>query len=222
MNCLLQSLMMEKFTVLWDCDGLHANSHIPVLRAAKLQVPELDLDYHWMTTYDALYRRVLNLHGEPTASRVRALWFNANVLRQSPPHKLNLLVTRCCRSAGMDNHVVTTRPPELFESTVDWYQQYLPFIVPNIHVRELGSSLTGDQFKVQQRLALCGNFFAEDNGETTQALINSGFDHIGLFDQPWNQSYTDLNHLRCSNSLVLFTRITGQFLRFRSGLDKSV
>lgn len=214
--------MSAEFTILWDCDAIHSDTASQVIAHANDMLPDLHLRRHQLVQYDSVYHIVHAHYDEDTALQARKLWNDPDIIRQAFPIKPNIRITQWCRFLGFSNHVVTTRPPELAECTFDWYGQHLPSILPNIHIRSPGSLFTGDEFKVHRSHILHANFFVEDNGTTTQALLDSGFVHIGLYNQPWNQSFTKLNRLRFSNPYILFTRIMNQYLRFRSGLDKTV
>lgn len=137
-------------TISWDLDQILSKTEEPVKEAfdaefgTNYKIRKID---RWRAlTAWAVYDRVLS---EKEASRIEdRLWSNPDILLQAPPVEIMRRYSRSAHNLGLDQFVVTSRPPELKPSTFKWLSIHYPWIPSqNILIRR-DSRIDGDGFKV--------------------------------------------------------------------------
>lgn len=198
-------LKSEKiFKIAWDCDGVLAESHEPVLERAnqkltKLLGKNINIIKSDLIAWNALYDKVFALtNDEKLASEIRQFWHTPEILRLSPPNPAAIDVFKRCHELPQTTQcVITTRISKNRQITHEWLEQYLPIIdwAENLHIRQESNPLDGDEFKISQLGEI--NCMIEDN-PTTISLINANLPQcrITYINQPWNAD--DLDSFRAN------------------------
>lgn len=195
------------FRVAWDCDGVLAESHRPVLNEANVQLSHIlgrniELTKSDLTSWRALRQHVLDLtKSEQIASEIDNIWFDPDILRLSRPNYAALEVFNRLHQSGIEQFVVTTRLPNCRQSTLDFLNEYLPNLdwSQNLFIRDLDNPDSGNEFKRKclQKLNITHMF--EDSPDTiTYLMANLPECRFTYFTQPWNSSdqHPDRDKLR--------------------------
>lgn len=190
----------ETFRLGFDCDGVIAASHIPVLKKVRERF-NFDIRYEDLNHFNALGDIITDKIGEKYSQPAQAIWFDSETIRQSPPYRGTLLVMNICRSAKLaDIRVITTRRPDAQESTLDWFQEHLSWVAREnrLDIRDDQSTISGEEFKVKKIKDNRINLFFEDHESNARKIIESGCP-VGLVSRPWNKKEIDLDQYRISN-----------------------
>lgn len=187
------------FQIAWDCDGVLAESHEPVLkivnqRLSQILNKKINLIKSDLDNIDTLFEKALALTGdEKIAADIRECWHTPEILRLSPPNPATLEVfKRCQKLPNTAQRVVTTRHSQNGKVTREWLEQYLPDVdwQQNLYIRQGSDLLNGEEYKIIQLAHI--NCMLEDNPITVtnihQRLPQC---HVIYLNQPWNSRDLD-------------------------------
>ena len=189
----------------WDLDGVVILSSVAVAEAASnlLNTPIVPSD---IISDDYLFHFGRESTGsEDMGSRAHALWFDTDVLRTSPPNPAALKVIKICHSLGISQVAVTSRRPYLYESTLSWLDEQLPFIdwKQSLHLRSPHQYENGDFFKARKNRELNVFHHSDDMPNTLRHVLENVTSCRGqLVNQPWNTADHSLDQLRVNPSDV--------------------
>lgn len=190
------------FRVAWDCDGVLAESHQPVLNEANSQLSlilgrKIELTKSDLTSWCALYQCALRLtQNEQFALKINDIWFDPDILRLSRPNHAALKVFNRLYQLGIEQYVITTRAPYCRKSTFDFLSENLPNIdwFRKLFIRDSDSSDSGDEFKANCLSQLDVSCMVEDNSDTvTHLMAQLPNCRLIYLNQPWNSSDHDPN-----------------------------
>lgn len=187
------------FRIAWDCDGVLAESHIPLLEAANKKISqylnrEVKILKSDLIEHNELTRKTLALTGDQDfANEVTKFWHTPSILRISPPNPATIEVfNRCQKLSDTTQCVITTRQFQNEDVTREWLEQYLPTHdwKQNLYIRKESDSMNGEEFKILRLENI--NCMIEDN-PITITNINRDRPHCQTIyiNQPWNQLDSD-------------------------------
>lgn len=208
------------FTVAWDCDGVLADSYIPVLAAANKKISqflntEINILKTDLTSQDELSDKVLALTGDENfAAEIKQLWHTPEILRISPPNPATIEVfNRCQKLSDTTQCVITTRRFQNGQITKEWLEQYLPNHdwQNNLYIRKESDLIDGEEFKILHLRQI--NCMVEDNSTTIINIHHQLPDcHTIYINQPWNSPDQDLHRSQSridfDNPDAIYKRIT--------------
>jgi hypothetical protein len=196
------------FKIGWDLDGVTVDSWKPVMQAANSKLSLLlgkpiNITKQEITSWDAISRIVIGLTSDPIlAKQLEANWFDPQILRQAEPNLAMLdVIQRCQELPDTEQFAITTRPPACAPVTIEWLDYYIPGIdwSTRLHIRQEGSSLGSEAFKIGDIMETGINFMSEDHTPTVIRMmtdINHPLFDFNYVTQPWNESDTDNNRGR--------------------------
>ncbi|MFA5025978.1 MAG: hypothetical protein WC503_05725 [Candidatus Shapirobacteria bacterium] len=183
------------FQIAWDCDGVLAESHGPVLKAANKKLSQIlgkkiELTKSNLNTFDALSEKTYELtKSEKISTEIKEFWHTPEILRISPPNPATIEVFKRCQSLPNTSQcVITTRRFQNRQITREWLEQYLPSInwQQNLFIRQESDSMNGEEFKIIHLKKI--NCMIEDN---TVTVTNINRDrpkcNVIYINQPWNK-----------------------------------
>ncbi len=167
------------FKVAKDCDGVIADSLVPLCQEVnkRLRQKGLDFSYHPkdFTRANFLYEDIVGrTRDRQLAGDLDNLWYDSEVLRAALPCRGAVLVANVTRALGGDQYVITTRPAHLRNSTIDWFWEYLPFLATTsdrLRIRDPNDSRDGDQYKLDNLASLRALVYFEDRPSTMRYLL---------------------------------------------------
>jgi hypothetical protein len=207
------------FQIAWDCDGVLAESHGPVLKEANKKLSqflnkEINLIKSDLKGNDALSEKALILTGdEKFAGEIKQLWHTPEILRVSPPNPTAVEVfKRCQKLSNTTQCVITTRRFPNGQITKEWLEQYLPDVdwQKNLYIRQESDSINGEEFKIFHLERI--NCMIEDNPITVTNIHHQRPScQVIYLNQPWNaedqDSYRSQFRLDANDTEAIFKRI---------------
>lgn len=160
-NLLIESLTMTKerlatpeefftkYPLSFDHDGVIANTRGHVVKKVNKElgtnyvVADID-DWFWA-------RNALVEHGWDDDSATEfnnKQWFDKDSLFEVPPTEGAVEFLKWLYDRDLDYHVITSREPQLRESTLGWYQTHAPFVDEERIIISPVKERRGDFFKV--------------------------------------------------------------------------
>lgn len=183
-------------TVIYDTDGVVANSGIPVMEK---------LNREWGTNYrisdhaswDWIYDQAKRMgYDHQEAMVFRNYWYDPELLREASPYRGLKFVVNFWHRLGTNQRFTTARFTDSRETTLDWYERHLSWAVERgrIYMREDDTSETGYELKARVAKLHRADVFFDDSGLTVGYLINQDL-CPRLVDQPWNRDPKEFGHL---------------------------
>lgn len=191
---------------LTDIDGVVIDSLLSVLDEANrmlgTEYKETDVaSWNWLTEEVAR----ITLRDERMIQRINALWSDPEIIRRAVPVSGAIETLKNIKGLGWDVRVVTTRPTNLTDTTLDWFKQYAPWLVDKgrIYIRSGAYPLSGNDFKLYAVTALNPDLYVDDRGETITYLLGNTDSETAtscrLFNRRWNEDFSDLNAVRIAS-----------------------
>jgi hypothetical protein len=100
------------------------------------------------------------------------VWFNPDFLRQAKPIPGAIEMCRWLTDHGIHLRVITSRRPNLLESTIDWYREHVSNLkLGNIHLQTTGE-MEGSIFKAFMISRLGADVYFEDVPQHALDILN--------------------------------------------------
>ncbi len=143
--------ILKTSKISFDADGVLVNSGAAVIDVFndlfKTDYGSKDV-YGWFAI--AEWAILAGASEEEALDLNERLWTDPEILFKSPPIPGAVEFTRKIYQENSDFSVITSRLPSLRESTIAWFQKWMPWIRPEkINIRE-DSRIHGDDFKVNR------------------------------------------------------------------------
>lgn len=215
------------FKVAKDCDGVIANSLVPVCREANRVLRQCDYNFSYKPSdfnrFNFLREDVFKRTGdEKLATYLDSLWHEGVVLRQARPFPGMVLVSRITRALDGEEYVVTIRLPKHRRSTLDWFMEYIPPIAfkDRLRIRRHDDLRDGDRYKFDNLVELQPVVYFEDNPGTVRYLLHPERREwikntkVCLVNQRMNERDSDLDKYRVHGVLgILVATLTAKSIR---------
>ena len=102
------------------------------------------------------------------------------------------------RGMGFEMEVVTSRPPEMIDSTHDWIWMHYKGIFSKVHFSENHALRTGGKTKGEICHEIGADFMIEDDLKYIPDITLRGI-KVLLYDAPWNRNYQQENVVRVNS-----------------------
>lgn len=184
--------MAEKI-LLTDVDAVLADLSVPVLNAVNQKTGEnlkpSDL-ISWTFLYDFFLKKTGN---KQIAEEITSFWFKPEIVRTAPPIPEAQKIINAFIDTGWIVVATTTRPPSNRKITFEWFEEHFRKIPrERVLIREVGSKLSGDEFKAFIHEMLEPTIYVDDNVDTHHTILkangSSKTRHV-LYPQFWNETY---------------------------------
>jgi len=187
----------------WDADGVLVNSQNPIIEETNRRLGTNFTFEQWLT-YTYLFDQAIALTGD-SPNNVASWMFSIPIMLASTPYPEALAVSRQLDELGFRQIVITSRPTDQTDVTIEWFKTYYPWINSgDINVRKSGFKMSGEEFKVKKIQELTPVAFSDDSDELITLLLAqiSGMPThltLSLVDRPWNRHAKHLNAQRITS-----------------------
>lgn len=208
------SINQEKL-IAFDADGVLTDSQTPIIEATNQRLGTHFSFESWVT-YEFLFEQAIKLTGE-SPSTVAAWMFATPVMLASEPYKDALLLSQQLDEMGFRQAVITSRPVDQKDMTMNWFETHYPWINPDdIFLKEQDSTLTGDQFKLAKIDQLKPMTFTDDSDQLIRFILAHRLNQqncpmaLLLRDRPWNTKATDLAENRINDMSQILAKLRSE------------
>lgn len=167
-------VFFQKYPLSVDHDGVMADTRSYVVQKVNAV---LKTDY-FVTDIDDWFwvRNVAVEHGwdlERATELHNKLWSDPNSLFQVPPTEGAIDFMRWFYDRGIKVPVITSRTSDLIKTTIDWYEEHMPFVDKKQIVISKNDEMRGDFFKVWAvKYMITPAIHIEDSTHHAQQIIN--------------------------------------------------
>ncbi len=96
---------------------------------------------------------------------------------------------------GFEMEIVTARPPEIINSTLEWVKLHYRGIFSNVHFARNPKLATNGKTKGEICLDIGADYMIEDGPEYALDVASKGI-NVLLYDNPWNRNNTFLDNVK--------------------------
>ena len=167
-----------------DIDGVVALSVVPVLAQVN---SDLGTNYQimdftgWHSVKDWALSGYIK-RGMPESVALRAateydtrVWTHPDLLGAAPVHRGAEAFIKRLHNEGIEYYFITSRIPELFDSTIRWFRRNLPWVDPSVIRVNTDRELEGKDFKWQTVAKLGIGVHIDDYFEHAKLIVDRTF-----------------------------------------------
>ncbi|MBD3250763.1 MAG: hypothetical protein GF381_04330 [Candidatus Pacebacteria bacterium] len=181
----------KSLTILSDIDGVIAHSQINILQVLNKR-HEASFAYGDISSFDFFHSKAIEL-GYTDPADAGAWLFAAEVMALAEPIPQSQAIVSQLVELGVVLQLVTSRPWDQKEITVQWVNQWFPEIT-QVHLRSADNSIEGRQYKAQMLETIRAEVYLEDDPRVIELICKMrssdqlpNLKAVVLLDRPWNK-----------------------------------
>lgn len=168
-----------------DIDGVVALSVVPVLAKVNSDLGGSNYNVMDFTGWHSVRDWAVPVFRERGLSPEKALkeatlydnwvWTDPDILGAAPVHRGAEAFVKRLHNEGIEYYFITSRIPELFDSTLRWFRRNLPWVDPSVIRVNTDPSLEGRDFKWQTVAKLGIGVHIDDYFEHAKLIVDRTF-----------------------------------------------